>query len=98
MLKLSQKWIRAAVLQTAVSRAGLVLTLVFERMLFPSASAFKGKSLSVADFDALIEYVELFKKHFERVQKRAPEIETVFSFLGYQNGFPHSARRALQAR
>lgn len=40
---------------------------------------FKGASLSVDDFDALIEYVELFKKHFERAQKTvsAPKIETV---------------------
>ncbi len=36
---------------------------------------FKGESLSTSDFDALIEYVELFKKHFERQTKAKPEVE-----------------------
>ena len=50
---------------------------------------FKGESLSVADFDALIEYVQLFKKQFQRKPKKERiEIEEVPpSFdtkMGYQ--------------
>ena len=37
---------------------------------------FKGESLSAADFDALIEYVELFKKHFERKSADAAKSHT----------------------
>jgi hypothetical protein len=45
---------------------------------------FKGDSLSISDFDALIEYVELFKKQFERkkVAAEKQQQDLIGSFFG----------------